>query len=225
MSTPRREFLGLIGAGALASAAPGIVVGARLPGRSPSPHVPHASGDWDMSWVRRLDGQHKLVFDAPDLAEGDPLLRAHVIANQYQDVLGTPVHRQSRVLILRHLGIHFAMNDSYWARFEVGKETGFLDASGNGLRVNPVRTARAEVPEPFRALTLEAYQRSGGIVLACHLALQHYVAPRYAASGLTSEAALEAALADVLPGIVMQPSGVFAVAVAQDHGCRYVPVG
>lgn len=224
MTTPRRDFLGWMGATALAGTAPALMIGAPLPIRRGASDAPHTPTDWDMSWVRRLDGQRKLVFDAPDLAEGDPLLRAHVIARQYRDVFGTPVERQSRVLILRHLAIHFAMNDAYWARFEIGKETGFVDAAGAGLRVNPVRAARAEVPEPFRQLTLEAYQRSGGIVLACHLALQHYVAPRYAAAGLSSEAALEAALADMLPGIVMQPSGVFAVAVAQDAGCAYVPV-
>lgn len=224
MTTPRRDFLGWMGATALAGTAPALMIGAPLPMRSAAPPGAPPRSDWDMSWVRRLDGQRKLVFDAPALAEGDPLLRAHVIARQYAEVFGTPVSRQSRVLILRHLGIHFAMNDAYWARFDVGGETGFVDAAGIGLRVNPVRAAREDVPEPFRDLTLEEFQRSGGIVLACHLALQHYVASRYAATGLSADAALEAAMADVLPGVVMQPSGVFAVAVAQEAGCAYVPV-
>lgn len=224
MSTPRRDFLGWIGATALAGTAPAMLVGAPATFRRDLPFAGNATGDWDMSWVERLTARQKLVFDAPDLAEGDPILRAHVISRQYADVLGVPVARQGRVLVLRHLAIHFAMNDAYWARFDIGTETGFTDAAGAGLRVNPIRAERAEVPEPFRALTLEAYQRSGGEVLACHLALQHYVAPRYAATGLSPEAALDAALADVLPGVIMQPSGVFAVAVAQDAGCAFVPV-
>lgn len=220
MTTPRREFLGWIGATALAGAAPATLLAS--PPRL-GPFVPSLT-DWDMSWVDRLTGRRKLVFDAPDLAEGDPLLRAHVVARQFAEVFGTPIATQGRVLILRHNAIHFVMNDRYWDRFGIGAATGFTDGAGVGLRLNPVRAARDEVPEPFREMTLEAFQRSGGVVLACHLALQHYVAPRYAAPGMTAEQALEAALADVLPGVIMQPSGVFAVAVAQDAGCAYVPV-
>lgn len=26
----------------------------------------------------------------------------------------------------------------------------------------------------------------------------------------------------IVPGVIMQPSGVFAAVLAQDHGCRYV---
>lgn len=224
MTTPRRDFLGWIGATALAGTAPAMLVGAPPLGTLDRVAPRRLAGTWDMTWTRRLTGERKLVFDAPDLAEGDPLLRAHVVARQYAEVFGSAVEAQSRVLILRHNAIHFVMNDRYWDRFAIGEATGFTDGNGRGLRVNPVRTARAEVPEPFRELTLEAFQRSGGTVLACHLALQHYVAPRYAATGLSAEAALDAALADVLPGVIMQPSGVFAVAVAQEAGCAYVPV-
>ncbi len=222
MSNPRREFLGLIGAGALVTAAPRIVVGAEPAFRAPA--RPSHRTAWDLSWTDRLRGRHRAVFDAPDLSEGDPILRAMVWGSQYRDVFGTDLRDTSRVLVLRHLGIHFAMNDAYWARFAIGAETGFADAAGRPLTVNPVRAARADVPAPFRDLTLEEFQRSGGIVLSCHLALMHYVVPRYAATGLDEAAALKAATGDLLPGIVEQPSGIFAVSVAQEHGCQYVPV-
>jgi hypothetical protein len=177
-----------------------------------------------MSWVGRIRGRHRVVFDAPDLSEGDPILRAVVWGKQYQEVFGTEPSKTSRVLVLRHLGIHFAMNDAYWARFPIASEHGFLDAAGRGLTVNPVRAPRAEVPEPFRSMTLEAFQESGGIVVACQLALAHYVVPRYVAGGLSETAAMAAAARDVLPGVIMQPSGIFAVSVAQEADCKYVPV-
>lgn len=223
MTTPRRDFLGWLGGAALVGAHPG----ARLagPGHQALAQLAELDSDqWDMTWLRRLQGERRLVFDAPAPAEGDPLLRAHVIARQIEEIFDAPVEAQARVLVLRHLGIHLAMNDRYWQRFDVGREHGFVDGDGRGLRVNPVRAPRADVPAEFRELTLEAFQRSGGVVLACHLALRAYVAPRYAASGLDERAALEAAVADLLPGITLQPSGVFAVAVAQHAGCAYVPV-
>lgn len=221
MSTPRREFLGLLGAGALATATPAIVVGAR----PRHPHsTPDAQGEWDLSWTERLTARYRVVFDAPDLSEGDPILRAMVWGRQYQEAFGVEPERTARVLVLRHHAIHFAMRDDYWARFPVAAETGFVDGDGKPLQVNPIRAARADVPEPFRDLTLEAFQQSGGIVLACQLALTHYVAARYQATGLGAVEAAEAARVGVLPGILLQPSGIFAVSVAQDFGCRYVPV-
>jgi hypothetical protein len=221
VSTPRREFLGLLGAGALASAAPSIMVGAQ-PARRATPRGQR--GPWDLSWTERLRTRYRVVFDAPDLSEGDPILRAMVWGRQYQEAFGVEPRQAARVLVLRHLAIHFAMNDRYWARFGIAAETGFNGSDGKPLALNPVRAARADVPEPYRNLTLEAFQQSGGIVLACQLALTHYVVPRYQAAGLGEAEAAEAALADMLPGIIRQPSGIFAVSVAQDHGCRYVPV-
>ena len=76
------------------------------------------------------------------------------------------------------------------------------------------------MPEPFRQLTLENFVASGGIVLACELAFTHYLLPRYAKAGISEEQARS----EILPFVTMQPSGIFAVSVAQDHGCRYVPV-
>jgi hypothetical protein len=222
MSTPRREFLGLLGAGAMATAAPGIVVGAEPAFRAIA--AAKRSTRWDTSWTDRIRGRHRAVFDAPDLSEGDPILRAMVWGRQYQEVFGVEVRHTSRVLVLRHHGIHFAMSDAYWARFNIGQETGFNDAAGRPLTVNPVRAARSDVPLPFRELTLEAFQQGGGIVLSCHLALTHYVVPRYVATGMTDANALAAATRDILPGIIEQPSGICAVSVAQEHGCQYVPV-
>jgi hypothetical protein len=227
MSTPRRDFLGWIGATAIAGSAPAMLVGAPMrsthsPFTGSSPVAP-ANG-WDMSWVSRIRGRYRAVFDAPQLSEGDPILRAVVWGKQYQEVFGTELRNTSRVLVLRHHGIEFAMNDSYWARFPVAKENGFTDAAGQPLKVNPVRAPRAEVPEPFRSMTLEAFQESGGIVLGCQLALHHYVVARYVGAGLSQEAARTEATRNLLPGVIMQPSGIFAVSVAQEADCVYVPV-
>jgi hypothetical protein len=220
MSTPRRDFLGWIGATAIAGSAPAMLVGAPVT----QPIHPAIRSDWDMSWVSRIRGRHRVVFDAPALSEGDPILRAVVWGRQYQEAFGTELRNTSRVLVLRHFGIHFAMQDAYWARFPVAHENGFTDATGQPLRINPVRAPRAEVPEPYRSMTLEGFQESGGIVLGCQLALTHYVVPQYVAAGLSEEAALAEATRNLLPGVIMQPSGIFAVSVAQEADCVYVPV-
>jgi hypothetical protein len=225
MTTPRRDFLGLLGAATLlGSATPRVLVGAEaLPPVSPRREPRRQPAAWDMSWRTRLRGAHRAVFDAPEVSEGDPVLRAVIWAHQMQEVFGTTSAEMSRVLVLRHTGIELAMHDAYWARFDAAERHGFRNAAGAPLHVNPMRAARAEVPEPFRQMTLEQFAADGGIILACDLALRHYVVPRYVATGLSDEAAYSAAVRDLVPGIILQPSGIFAVSVAQEAGCRFVP--
>ncbi len=218
MPTPRRNFLAALGGAAVFGTLPRLHATAR----ETSIGVIHRA-DWDMSWLQRINGKHKLVFDAPDLESGLPIVRAHVVGMQYVAVFGVPLAEVSRVLVIRHGAIHFAMNDSYWARFAIGTEAGFTDPDGVAVSINPVRVPHAGMPEAFRPLMLQPFQASGGEVLACDLALQHVVVPHYVGTGMSAEAAYAAAKADMLPGIILQPSGVFAVAVAQEAGCSFVP--
>jgi len=219
MTTPRRDFLGLLGAATL--------LGGHLPEAlsataGPSPSSP-TRGPWDMTWRSRLVGAHRAVFDAPEVSEGDPVLRAVMWGRQMTEVFGTKPSGMSRVLVLRHNGIELAMQDSYWAAFDASTRHGFRDAAGAPLKVNPVRAARAEVPEPFRDLTLERFAAEGGVVLACEVALRVYVVPRYVATGLSEAAAYATAVRALLPGVILQPSGIFALSVAQEAGARFIP--
>jgi hypothetical protein len=214
--TTRRNFLGIVGAGA---ALPTLHAALGADDRFVS-----ASADWDMSWVQQLTGKHKLVLDAPELERGVPIVRANVIGAQYVEVFGGELSDVSRILVLRHHAIHFAMNDAYWATHQVGAEIGFTGPDGAAIAFNPVRIPREMFPEAFRPLMLEPFQRSGGIVLACDLALRRLVVPKYTSAGMSPAAAYEAARGDVLPGITLQPSGIFAVGVAQEAGCAMVPV-
>ena len=64
----------------------------------------------------------------------------------------------------------------------------------------------------------------GGIVLGCNLAFSFEVVPRFQKAGnLTPEAARAEALSHLLPGVILQPSGFFAVTRAQEAGCQFVP--
>jgi len=225
MTTPRRDFLGLIGATALTGTLAPRALGASgappqpIPTWFPTPRTT----DWDMSWLKRLSGKYRAVFDAPEVSEGDPVLRAVVWGHQMTEIFSVKKSEMSRVLVLRHNGIELAMNDAYWARFDAAERHGFNDANGRPLRVNPMRTARKEVPEPFRHFTLEQFIADGGIIVSCDLALRHYVVPRYVGLGMSEENAYTAAVREMIPGVIPQPSGIFAVSVAQDAGCRFVP--
>jgi intracellular sulfur oxidation DsrE/DsrF family protein len=62
----------------------------------------------------------------------------------------------------------------------------------------------------------------GVIVLACNLALRDCVELVKSRSGLNDEDARKEAIAALVPGVILQPSGVFAAVRAQEAGCSYV---
>jgi hypothetical protein len=216
MFTDRRTFLAWAGGAAVLATTP-HALSAEVAPRLPS------QDDFDFTWMRRVTGKYRAVLDAPEVEGGIPIVRAVVWGMQYAQAFGVPMSQISQVLVLRHHAIELAMGDAYWARFPLGTELKFSDASGQPYRKNPVRGERLELPEGFRPLTLEKFQANGGIVLACDLALAHYAVPRYQATGMSAMDARAAAIKDLLPGVILQPSGIFAVAAAQDVGCRYVP--
>lgn len=208
MSSSRRRFLGALGAGAILPALPAIGVVA-TPGRSPVP----TSADWDMSWVKRITGTHRAVFDVPEYGEGDGVWRASMWPGQVREVYGADVTVNS-VLVLRHNAIDFVMNDAFWARFPIGEEAEWkAPRSEEWIKANPVREM------------LQQFHEGGGITLACDLAFA-FVVDRYRGEGEARRPAAEArpeAIADMLPGVTILPSGFFAAIAAQEAGCKFMP--
>lgn len=62
----------------------------------------------------------------------------------------------------------------------------------------------------------------GAIVLACDLALRGVVALVREQDQLPEPEARRVVLDAMMPGVILQPSGVFAAVLAQEHGCAYV---
>jgi hypothetical protein len=217
MTTPRREFLGWVGASAVLSAVPASLGAA-------SPTTPASSADWDLSWRDRLKGSHRAVFDAPEVSEGLPLARACLWGKQYAEVFGAKPADLNAVLVLRHNGIALGMDDDFWTRFPIGKEAGIKGANGEFVTVNPVRKAWPDRPEPWRNFNIEQFRADGGIVLGCNLAFMLDVVPKYQeAMKLSNADAVALAKTHLLPGVILQPSGFFAVSAAQESGCQFIP--
>ena len=89
---------------------------------------------------------------------------------------------------------------------------------------NPVllSSSRGEVPATLDDVALDRFIARGGIALACNLALQDMVEIIEKKDGATPEAARQQALTFMVPGVILQPSGVFAALRAQDVGCKYL---
>ena len=228
MSSTRREFLERVGAGAAMLGALPLSFDAAIRSahgftRSPA----SATGDdkWDVSWVDKLTGKHKAVFDCAEIESGYGVWRAAIWGKQYMEVLNIPAKELSTVIVLRHHGIALAMQQGFWDEYGIGKAKSVIHPmTEQPTDRNPalLSSARGEIAADFDAVALDKQIARGTVVLACNLAFGECVGLIQARSNLSEEAARKKAVGLLVTGVVLQPSGVFASLRAQEAGCVYL---
>ena len=221
--TTRRDFLERLGATALLATMP--ITPDALAAMSDSPRTEHSAEDWDVTWVNRVNGKYRACFDVPEIDSGYGVWRASLWVQQYADVLKVKPQDCSPVLVLRHNGIALAMTQAFWDKYDVAKKAPVTHpVTQQGTDRNPalLASSRNEVPADFDAVALDKYLARGGIALACNLALDDMIELVAKKDGTTGDAARKTAIAGFVPGVILQPSGVFAAIRAQDAGCKYL---
>ncbi len=223
MSTTRREFFG--------QAAGSMMFGALPPTASfllETPAKKGAAPQADVSWVRKLTATHKAVLDVPQVDSGFGVFRATIWQQQYASGLGIAPKDINSVLVLRHNGLALAMQQNFWDEYEVGKHHNVIHpATGKPTTRNPALLSSSrpgdEAPAQFDSFALDKFLAAGGIALGCSLAMELVFIPMVVAKDKTSaDVARKKALSMLVPGVIMQPSGIFATIRAQEAGCAYV---
>jgi hypothetical protein len=218
MSSPRRDFLSWLGASGVYAAA-----GVPLPARTPARGLIPVDDAWDMSWTDRVKGKHRAVFDSPQISDGAGLFRAILWQKDHATVYQTPASDITSVLVLRHEAIPLVMSDAYWATYGVGKSLKLKDDGTKKWRTtNPVASAAPGTPPQFVDYTLDKFIAGGNIVLACNLAFGGIVSNIQTHDKLPAADARKRALSLMVKGVILQPSGGFAVLRAQEAGCNYL---
>ena len=87
---------------------------------------------------------------------------------------------------------------------------------------NPIRVTDPGTPPEWADASLEGLMNSGGVVLACNLAFQQVIYNFVQKDKLSRPDAEKVAKEHLIPGVILQPSGVFAVLRAQQAGCGYI---
>ena len=215
MST-RRSFLGTIGVAAVA----GVVDADELRAGRVT-----AQSAWDTSWIPRLAAaSFKVVFNVSDISYGAVLSYASTFLDEFHELHGTNDAQTRPVAVYRRLGIPMAFNDGIWKRYQVGKERKILD-SGAGA---PVQRNIYWQPEPGAspdraAHTIEALQHRGMISLVCNEALQNWGRSLADDLHLSADDVIRDLKANLIPGAILVPSGIYALIRAQNAGCAYMP--
>lgn len=217
MSTPRREFLERLATGAVFAAGLGAL----------DPETTHAQAaqttEWDTRWPDRIKGKHRAVFDAPEMEAGFGVLRAVIWRRQYMAALGVDGSDLTAVAVIRHSAIPLAMSQAFWDRYQLGKKLKIKDEETNKItNLNPVLTSDDQLPPAWKGLNLDGFFATGGIALACDLALGSLISIVAKEDKLERPAARARVVEHLYPGVILQPSGVFAVIRAQEAGCHYI---
>ena len=218
MPTDRRQFLDALAVGAVTLGGVSLGLGA-MPAELAAATRPTAAGaaEWDTSWPSRLRGRVKTVFDVPEVESGYGVWRASIWARQYEQVLGIPARELATALVIRHNAIVLAMTQPFWDRYglaEVSKATHPI--TGEPTRRNPALLGAEDgLGDPHVSFALPAFMARGGVALACDLALQDLVAIVQKVDGVDEATAQRRAVAGLVPGVILQPSGIFAALHAQ----------
>jgi hypothetical protein len=224
MSQNRREFLERIAAGAMLASVPFSPDVLRELGAL-SPERRARAEEFDLTWVDRVKGKYRAIFDVPEIDSGYGVWRASLWGRQYMDVLKVSPSDMTPVLVMRHKGIALAMQQSFWDKYDVAKSNSVMHpVTQQSTDRNPalLSSKRGEVPADFDDVALDKYVSRGGIALACNLAFDDMIELVTKKDGGTPESARKTALAGLVPGVLLQPSGVFAALHAQDVGCKYL---
>jgi hypothetical protein len=211
LSTNRRRFL----ESAAANAAALAMMPAAAFAAMPSGATHSDSADWDLGWTNKLKGKQAAVFDCTETESGSGVWRASIWKKQNMDVLKTSPADMVPVIVLRHQAIILAMQQSFWDKYDIGKEKKVTDPmTDEPTTKNPVLDAGDA--------NLTTQMNNGAVVLACNMAFQQCISTIEKNDKVNHDEATKRAKAYLVPGVILQPSGVFAVLHAQNSGANYI---
>jgi intracellular sulfur oxidation DsrE/DsrF family protein len=220
IASARRQFLGQLGlaTGALAgSASLTPLLAESLDGNEPS--VP-----WDMSWVQKIErAKYRIVIDANVIEDGIAIDHAATMLDHFHEVYDTPDDQTRVLLVMRQLGTPMAFNDSIWERYPVGQDTKINDpATSAPIRRNPFLHAAPGASQQDAATKLDRLTARGVIVLLCNIAMTNWSRRMASSTQRPVEEVKADAARNLVPGATLVPSGIFALARAQNAGCAFL---
>lgn len=198
------------------------------PGRSAPPlpiPPPGNDGPWDMSWLERVSpARFKLVFDIGAYQNGGGLYYAKNYLNGMRD--GWEVEAPDVLPILGISGDAFPIvfNDMIWEKYAYGESSKTTDERTG-------QTATRNVwwqPRPTESMAefgVDVLQSRGAQFLFCNNVFRGVIRRAMASTGRPYDEVRGELKANLLPGVIVVPAIVAAMALAQSRGAGYVFAG
>ena len=223
----RREFVSrLASATAVAALLPVSTSTLRFDGHEGASETRRTNRTWDDSWTIRVRAAtHKAVFDGPEISSGEVFDYAGRWLAGLHAALGISDADAAAVIVIRHTGITMALNDTLWGKYEFAKYSKLDDpTTGKLARRNPfLRIRKDDTHATIDAeSSIESLRSRGAVLLACNDALE-WVATQTAQETKQKPEDLKAEFhANLIPGVILQPNGVYATLRAQAAGCGFM---
>lgn len=224
-TTGRRDALKHLAGGAIALASLGAAACA-APAQTISTAptaIPPVSGpgNWDMSWLQRINKRRRMVFDTSDVSDGMGIGFVAAYLQGAADAYGDP--DASTVLVHRHASVSIVLNDEMWKRIGLGETHKIKDSKGEFVQKNPF-LSKNQSNQEFAEGTLDKLMEKGTIVVACNRALTARAFTLANKEKISRDEARKQLFAAIIPGVYVVPNGVFGVCAAQEAGCGYITV-
>ena len=225
--TDRRTFLGTLTAGAASMGIAGLLTPFQAVHAGNTNNL-YSANDAD-EWFKKIKGKHRIVFDVTRPHEIMPFAwpRVFLLTNE---ATGTPSADCSVVVVLRHDGIPYAFQSAMWSKYNFGEVFKADDpATKKPSTRNPFwKPAKGDYKVPGFgevAIGINELQDSGVMFCVCDAAMTVYSAVIADMMQMNAADVKNDWKANLLPGIQIVPSGVWAVGRAQEHGCTYCFAG
>ena len=218
----RRDFLAQLGVAMLAGSAGAAPLSAQHDALGEA-HVPTSHGTiWDTSWIDQLSNvPYRVVFDANNISDGFALDLAGTFLDHYHEVHGTSDRQTRAVIVMRQLGTPLALGDALWDKYAVGEELKINDrATRQPARRNPF--LKAASASGSSDTSLETLRARGTILLLCNIAMNNWSSRHAEMAKQPVDAVREEVRANLVPGTIVVPSGIFALIRAQNAGCAFM---
>jgi intracellular sulfur oxidation DsrE/DsrF family protein len=218
-SQSRRTFVGQLAAGAAAgftalSAFQNPVTGAPV----------KASADAEQ-WFKKAKGTQRIVYDASEPHGGMPFIWSWVFYLTNNET-GVTDNDMTAMVVLRHNAIPFAMEDRLWKKYNLGEVFKITDnTTGKAALRNPFYIPQeGHFPAPGID-GIQKMQARGAMFCVCNMALKVYSGMVAKAQNLNPSDVYEDWKRGVLKDIQIVPSGVWAIARAQQNKFAYCYAG
>jgi len=216
----RRRFLGTIVAGA-ATAGLAAIPGANAIADGP----PVASSAGLDGALKKISGRkYKQVFDAPEPNNSFPVIWSWAFLHTLNE-MKVKDEDIGCFVILRHEAIPLAMEDRLWAKYKFGEKFKIDDKAAKAPSLRNVVTNVKPEDMPMAEMALDKVQARGVMFGVCDLALTVYSGMFAEGAGMSAADVKKDWVSGLLPGMVVLPSGVYAVNRAQVAGFTYCFAG
>jgi len=181
------------------------------------------------AWFNKVKGKHRMVFDVTQPNGALPFAwpRVFLLTN---GKTGTPENECGVVVVLRHSAIPYVFGNQLWEKYKFGEMFKISDDATKAPALHnpfwePKPGAFKTPGMPEIQIGINELQASGVLFCACDVAITVHCAIIAEATKGDAAAIKKDWLANLLPGIQVVPSGIWAVGRAQEHGCTYCYAG